>query len=94
MERVMGRAAGGHSEKCVGGPPGRALPLSTGCRGDRSVRVSGGLPSVGELPLQLLWQQGQIPPCSHPVRRFKRAGGALHINGLLAPSPHQLPKRW
>lgn len=47
------RAAGGRAERRPG-PLEPAFPLSSGFGGDRSVRVTGGLPSVWELPLQLL----------------------------------------
>lgn len=76
------RASGHRAERLLG-PRTQRFPLSLGCRGDRSGRVTRGLPSVWELPLQLPQQPGQIPPWSHPVREIQKGWGALHSNGLL-----------
>lgn len=69
-----GRAAGGCAERRPG-PLERAFSLSSGCGGDRSVRVTGGLPSVWELPLQLLWQPGANPTLFTSCEEIQKSWG-------------------
>ena len=93
--RPGGRRAGGPGSGQSGwaerrqGPPEPPLLLSSGCGGDRSARVTGGLPSVWELPLQLLWQPGPNPTLFTSCEEIPNGWGALSINGLLPQPPPQ-----
>lgn len=55
--------------------------------GDRSAGVTGGLPSVWELPPQLPWQLGPNPTLFTSCEEIQNGLGALHIHGLLTHPP-------
>lgn len=71
------------------GPPEPPLLLSSGCGGDRSARVTGGLPSVWELPLQLLWQPGPNPTLFTSCEEIQNGWGLCTLMGFYLSPLHR-----